>query len=93
MTGHRPFASLKSESPQDLCDKCDFGLSEDDQDFYEAGICRAGYCVVLRCPQCGHEAGSFGPVGCPACSPYRSPSLKRTRLLYRQKKSGPRRWR
>jgi hypothetical protein len=29
------------------------------------GACRAGYCTEFRCPDCGGELVSWGPIACP----------------------------
>ena len=29
------------------------------------GLCRFGYCAEFRCPDCGGELSSWGPVACP----------------------------
>lgn len=48
-------------------------------------FCRPGYCTIVSCV-CGYEMASFGPVGCPACSPWRSPRLRKIRQDYARRR-------
>jgi hypothetical protein len=47
--------------------------------------CRLGYCVIVSC-KCGYEFCSFGPIGCPACAPWRSPRLRKIRQDYARRR-------
>lgn len=81
----RPWSEVRDElrlSPGGLrCERCGAPLGYG-HDTY--GTCRAGYCAVVRCKQCGDEWASVGPVGCPCQS--RDPRLRRIRAMYRARK-------
>lgn len=60
------------------CDKCGHLVTGDGS---SQANCRIGDCIELRCANCGHKWGGWGPVGCPCQR--RDPLITRIRRLYR----------
>lgn len=48
--------------------------------------CRVGWCTRWLCPSCGHEIGSAGPVGCPACDDWTRSRFVKMRSNYRRRR-------
>jgi hypothetical protein len=76
----KTFDELYPDLPPAHCEGCG-GVIGDDLGHRP---CRADYCIELFC-ECGRVFASFGPVGCPSCSPYRLPRIRRIRQAYRRR--------
>lgn len=63
------------------CEKCGHYTAGDGS--YDAE-CWVGQCVEIRCKNCDHNWGGWGPVGC-ACQG-RHPRIRRLRQMYRARK-------
>lgn len=85
----RTIDDIAPDLPPATCEQCGREIQHETMDYR---TCRVDLCMVVLCP-CGREFASFGPVGCPACSPYRWPRIRQIRHLYsRRHRRGPR-WR
>jgi hypothetical protein len=84
MAAHRRWADVRDEAGLEAarCQRCGGLISDVDLVSTE---CRAGYCTIVACA-CGEEIGSFGPVGCPSCTPWRSARLRKIRQAYARRR-------